>query len=182
MDVLEEKGSEYQTELLAAGITAPQLAQIGNLRTAFKAADIAQNKAVAKRNKLTQERIKQYNKLWEILQQVNKLSKLVYRGDYAKLQQYLLPAPGTNEREFLALTGTVLNASTNEPIEGALVELPALSLTATTDENGKYGFTQEIPTGETTLRVSATGFVTTEIPIAIVEDELREQDVSLAVV
>ena len=181
MDTLEKKADEYETQLIGAGMTAAQIGMIPGLRTTFKAAEMAQNDAVTRRNKLTQERIKQYNKLWVILQQVNKLSKAVFRGDYAKLQQYLLPAPGTNERESLALTGTVLNASNNEPIEGALVELPALSLTATTDATGKYGFTKSTPAGETMLRVSASGFVTTEIPIAIVDGTLVVQDVSLAV-
>jgi len=181
MDALEMKATEFQTQLIAAGMTPGQVALVANLRAAFKAADMAQNDALTKRIKLTQLRIKQYNKLWVILQQVNQLSKAVYRGDYAKLQQYLLPAPANNEVASLALTGTVLDASTNEPIADAVVELPALSLTTTTDDTGKYGFTQSIPAGETTLRVSASGYVDSETTVTIVDDELVEKNVSLAV-
>jgi hypothetical protein len=181
MESLKKKAADNMPALLAAGMTAAQIDQINLLKNAFNAANGTQDEAIKRRLELTQMRIELNNSLWKILQQINKLSKAVYRGNYAKLQQYLLPAAGTNEREFLALTGTVLNASNNEPIEDALVELPALSLTATTDATGRYGFTQEIPAGPTLLRVSASGFITFEVTVTIVDGTLVEQDVSLAV-
>jgi len=179
MDNLEEAADTYTTELIAAGMTAAQIGQIPLLRDAFKAANGAQEKALDYRLELTRLRIEQNNKLWAILQQVNKLSKAVYRGVYSKLQQYLLPAPATNEPESLALTGTVLNAADDAPIEDAVVELPALLLSTTTDETGKYGFTQSIPDGPTTLRVSAPGFVTSEVSVTIVDGTLVERNVRL---
>ena len=181
MDKLEETANTYTTELIAAGMTAAQIGQIPLIRDEFKAANGAQDKALDNRLELTRLRIEQNNKLWGILQQVNKLSKAVYRGIYSKLQQYLLPAPGTNEPDFLALTGTVTNASDNAPVEDAQVELPTLGLSTTTDENGKYGFTQDIPAGPTLLRVTASGFITFEVTVTIIDGELVEQDVSLAV-
>lgn len=181
MEHLESTAADHEAALIAAGMTAAQIGQIPLLKEAFRTADRAQEKALKDRQDITRLRIEQYNKLWAILQQVNKLSKAVYRGIYSKLQRYLLPAPAANERESLSLTGTVTDASNNEPIADAVVELPALSLSTTTDENGKYGFTQEIPAGATPLRVSASGFIDAELTVTIVDGTLVEQDVSLAV-
>lgn len=182
MKQLNDMAQEHSVTLQAVGFTLAQIGQINTLREAFETAERAQEKAKKNRPVETVERVDAYNEVWRILQRVNRLSKLVYRGSYAKLQQYLLPAPGTNEREFLALTGTIFNAADDTPIEGATVELPALSLTATTDENGKYGFTQELPAGATAIRVSAAGFVTSEGFVTLIDNELVERDVRLTAV
>jgi hypothetical protein len=38
----------------------------------------------------TQNRNQQLNKIWSYMSAVNEASKLVYKSDYAKLQQYIL--------------------------------------------------------------------------------------------
>jgi hypothetical protein len=67
-------------------------------------------------------------------------------------QQTVGPCPGE-----YTVTGTVTDASTGEPIDGALVEVAGTSLTATTDETGAYSIPR-VPRGQYDFVFSAEGF------------------------
>jgi hypothetical protein len=179
MDQLEDMANEHSAQLLAAGMTVEQLEQIAVLRQAFWAADRAQERKKKLRPVLTAERIEVYNAVWRILQRVNRLSKLVYRGDYVKLHQYMLPASGSNERASLSVTGVVFDNETQAPVAGATVSLPAFELETQTDDEGKYGFTKSLPIGTTQLVVKATGYQDISMSVQILSDKTLEANVGL---
>ena len=95
MDTFHDKADKHKVVLIAQGYTQAKIDQIETLAAAFRTANRNQEKAKKDRLETTQNRAKTFNKVWVILQQINRASKSVYRGDYAKLQQYLLPAPGS---------------------------------------------------------------------------------------
>lgn len=172
--------NKYSTELIAADYTQAKIDEILTLRTAFEKANGDQNEAIKERGTLTQERIKLYNKVWHILQRISKASKSIYRNNAAKLQIFLLPGPGNNPREDLALIGIVKNTATNLPEENTLVSLPDLNLSSTTDEKGQYAFAASTPAGTHTITAAKTGFATTTDTATINDDgSLAEKDLGI---
>ena len=168
MDQFSDSAIKYKTELIAAGYTQANIDLIATLATAFDTANRAQE--VAKKNRLetTQNRSKAMNEVWRAVKVINVASKSVFRNNYAKLQQYLMPAAASNEApEALSLTGTIISTVTNLPVAGAAVALPSLGLATTTDLDGKYGFATGIPTGTAPLTAAKTGFAPLETPVAL---------------
>lgn len=161
MDLFSAAANQYSAELLAAGYTAAKIAEIDAKASNFRKALNEQNKAQKDRLEKTHDRIVLMNKVWVLLQQINKASKAIYRNSYEKLQQYLLPAPATNEaRQNLAVTGKVTNIANSTPVVDAEVKLTDLNVSTLTDQDGKYAFTANLPAGSTSVQVSATGFQT----------------------
>ena len=85
------------------------------------------------------------------------------------------------------MKGMVFDESETHGISGALVELtgdpdsPRLrsrKLTTNTNDKGSYSF-REVPYGDYTFRVSATGFTNYEVKIYIASDALTELHVKL---
>jgi len=85
------------------------------------------------------------------------------------------------------MRGMVFDESETHGISGALVELmgdpdsPRLrstKLTTNTDDKGNYSL-REVPYGDYTFRVSATGFTTYEVKLYIASDALTELHVKL---
>jgi len=171
MDQFSDTAVKYQTELIAAGYTAPKIAAIATLDTAFDTANRAQEKAKKDRLEATQNRNTAMNDVWRAIKIINQASKSVYRTNYAKLQQYLMPAPASNEpAEALSLRGTVINTITNLPEAGVAVALPDLGLATVTDLTGSYAFAAGAPAGDTALTGVKTGFANYEATVTLVDD------------
>jgi hypothetical protein len=84
------------------------------------------------------------------------------------------------------LVGTVRNAVTNAPIEGATITLTKfhrlgiLTRTTTSSASGAYVFTQsDMRTGEARLEVTASGFEPLVRTIQIIEDIENTVDIEL---
>jgi uncharacterized protein DUF4255/carboxypeptidase family protein len=67
------------------------------------------------------------------------------------------PGAGPDDDSVIAIGGRVLR-SPGAGIEGALVDVPDAGLSATTDSDGRFGFSR-VPVGTHTFRVVAVGFV-----------------------
>jgi len=66
----------------------------------------------------------------------------------------------------VVLEGEVVDVSTNVPVEGAIVSLPGLGLTAVTDSLGYYRL-DEVPTAVHTIRVFRIGYEALEAAVPI---------------
>lgn len=78
-----------------------------------------------------------------------------------------------------SVRGTVRNASNGQPITGAGVSVASTSLSATTAADGTYSL-EGAPAGAQTLRVSAQGFLATEVGINITAGQTLTQNISLS--
>ncbi len=87
---LKEREIQHSTELQAAGLTEGDITLTGTLLTRLIDADKAQETAKQNRLLITDERINLFNKVWEYISRLNKLSKIVFADDYTKLKQYQL--------------------------------------------------------------------------------------------
>jgi len=63
--------------------------------------------------------------------------------------------------------GRVIDETTEEPIEGALIEILGTSFTATTDAQGYFNFEEGLPAGERILKVSELNHYSKSFPIII---------------
>src|SRR5437764_10454439 len=78
------------------------------------------------------------------------------------------------------VTGTVTNASNNQPIPSATVTVKGTNVGAATDASGKFSI--NVPSGKNTLVVSSVGFADQEVDIsttASVTVSLKERVSSL---
>lgn len=105
MEMLYETSEKYKTELIANGFTQPKIDAIETLKEELRTEQIEQETAKKQRPVKTQERINLMNAVWVEMQNINKASKAVYQGNYAKLNEYELPA-GSGGAE-VPITGTV---------------------------------------------------------------------------
>lgn len=105
MEMLYETSEKYKTELIANGFTQLKIDAIETLKEELRTEQIEQEVAKKQRPVKTQERITLMNAVWAEMLKINKASKAVYQGNYAKLNEYELPA-GSGGAE-VPITGTV---------------------------------------------------------------------------
>ncbi len=79
-----------------------------------------------------------------------------------------------------AITGTVRNASNAQIIAGATIAVVGGNLTATTSATGAFTL-NNVPPGARTLNVSASGFVSTQVPVNVTAGQTVTQNVSLSI-
>ncbi|MBV8689265.1 MAG: carboxypeptidase-like regulatory domain-containing protein [Candidatus Eremiobacteraeota bacterium] len=72
------------------------------------------------------------------------------------------------------VTGRVLDAKTNQPINGALIAVGS-TVTATTDAQGGFTLTQ-VPAGTQTVTVSAAGYTTLTQTATVKKDQTTQLD------
>ena len=144
---------KYSVELAAVNIPAGVVSDATLSLTAFNVANTAQNKAIKERPTKTQSRIGVYNDLWMVLQVISRASKTLYKDDYAKRHEYLLPGPYNNiqEGDEFKITGVVKNLVTGVPEEGVEVKLANVDLVSVTDSTGTFVFVDGVPTGNDSL-------------------------------
>lgn len=180
MDAYHDQAQADHVVLIAAGFTQVKIDEIAAITEDFRTANRAQELAKKDRIEQTQIRIGLMNDVWKMDQRVNRASKNVYVNNYAKLQQFLLPAPGSNEAGGnLSLTGTVTHSVTGAPLAGITVELPALALSTVTDDNGNYGFVAGAPAGATPITANGAGFTAFSGTVTLVTNSTVTLNVSL---
>jgi len=168
MLTLHSIATKYTTELTdpAVGFTAAQITNIKTVADSLQDTNLTQETKKNNQTTTTQERIQIHNKPWRRRQLVAEAAKIVYEDDYAKYQQYLLPASQGNPADF-AITGLISNTDTNEAIADATILITELSIETLSDELGVYGFAENIPPGDYNLEISADGFATQTTSVTI---------------
>jgi hypothetical protein len=68
-----------------------------------------------------------------------------------------------------AITGSVKDAVTNEPIPNVTITIEETSQSTKTDGLGEFSFTRNVPLGEQVLNVSKDGYITERYPIVVNE-------------
>jgi hypothetical protein len=149
---------KYSSELVAKGYTVAKIASIETQRKALETAVNKWKTHEAGRGTLKQTRIGKLNAVWKCRTEVAKAAKYVYADNYAKYQQYLLPASEEGAGTFV-VSGTVTDSTTHQPIEGAVVNFGGTAGSFTTDSKGKYG-AAKIAEGSYTLSISKAGYTT----------------------
>lgn len=84
-----------------------------------------------------------------------------------------LPPGGT----YNAVQGVVLDAATNQPVAGATVTIDTV-LTATTDAQGKFSFTQ-VPVGDVDVVITAAGYKDYSAPARLEPDKPLNLSITL---
>ena len=180
MGTLFETTTKYFAELKAKGFTAAMRDEIPLLQKSLSDSDVQQELQKKQRGTTAATRVSRMNDVWKFCQKVNRASKLVFDGDIAKLHQYLLPG-SENKQQDLALTGTISAQATGLPIEGATATLQGTGLSAISDEFGVYAFTQQIPDGAYTLKITAAGFQDFTVPTSLTNGATTIQNAAMVV-
>ncbi len=156
MSNLYRSAGKYNAQLLAKGCTQDKIDEILTLKNSLIEVNTDQQKLIKERPTATADRIAKHNLVYSYCQKVNRASKRVFADNYAKIQQYLLPA-SENQAADIAFTGVVTRQEDSAPIENATAAIAALDLTAQTDNLGVFAFAQEIPDGTYNFAVTADG-------------------------
>ena len=77
-----------------------------------------------------------------------------------------------------SIRGKIINQSTNEPVIGALVQIPLTSFGAVSDVNGNY-IINEVPDGNYTLNISFLGYENLTKKVTVAENQELVVDVFL---
>ena len=171
MNQFSDTAVKYSAQLIAVGYSQAKIDAIATVASAFGAAIRVQASAKKNRLETTQNRTELMNLVWSLIKNINLVSKSIYRGNYAKLQQYLMPAPASNEpHNALALSGTIINTVTNKPEAGVQVSLPALGLVTMSDNLGRYGFAAGTPAGATDIQGHKIGFAPYNSTVTLIAD------------
>lgn len=128
----------YNTDLIAKGYTATEIANLLTIADSIKANNNLQEDAKSERPVTTQERINAYNNVWQQMQTINVCSKVCFANDPAKLEQYML-YPNSTENTKVKIT--CLKAGTTDVLPDAMVTLTNTSLApAETNASGNVEF------------------------------------------
>jgi len=168
---------ENSTALAAINFTAAMQAGVRTRATALLEAGRAQEKLIKARPRLTHERLQLYNDVWRILQDLAEAAKSIYRDDYAKYNEYLLPGRSNHRQEGYAVAGTA--TIDGAPTKGIRIEIVELGLVTLTNAAGGFAFAQ-LPAGSFTLRASHPGLPTLDKPFAVVAGQATSVNMDLA--
>ena len=91
MEMLYLTSDKYKTELIAKGFTQAKIDMILQLKDELRQEQIEQEVAKKERPLKTQERILLLNKPWIRIRKIHRASKVIYKDNYAKLNEYELP-------------------------------------------------------------------------------------------
>ena len=91
MEMLYLTSDTYKVELIAKGFTQPKIDMILQLKDELRQEQVEQETAKKERPVKTQERILILNKPWLSMRKINRASKIIYKDNYAKLNEYELP-------------------------------------------------------------------------------------------
>jgi hypothetical protein len=159
-----------KVKLIAAGFPQIKIDAIKTFGDAYHAAQIAQEAAKKARFLTTQDRVTKMNNVWHRIQAVNRASKTLYRTNFAKLQQYMLPAAGSNApQEDLSVTGNMSLSTDGTPRTEGDISLPVHGITVHPDNNGNYAFPTGIPEGNTPITASSPDCTPQTSDVTIVE-------------
>lgn len=89
LDEMHKAAVKYQTQLVAEGYNTTSIAAIQTIRTDLLNKNTTQEVFKKQRPKLTEERIKILNTVYDRLSLVNAAAQIIYMSDYAKQRQFV---------------------------------------------------------------------------------------------
>lgn len=89
LDEMHKACIKYQTQIIAAGYNTAAIAAIQTIRTDLLNKNTTQEVFKKQRPKLTEDRIKILNTVYDKLTQVNAAAQIIYITDYAKRRQFV---------------------------------------------------------------------------------------------
>lgn len=158
MDTLYKAATNHSAALIAGGFTAPQIAMIKTLADALREDEAVQEAAKKERPLKTQTRITLYNDVWAEMQGINRASKAIYMGNYAKLNQYELPK-GSNAGEE-PVKGDVPDGAVVNVLEMDFTETTRLKLKNTGAKELVFCLAADAVTGDGGLKVPSMAEMT----------------------
>ena len=166
MSVLNKKANKYKNQLMAANCPAAMIDQIGILSQTLVDAKITQSEVKNSRYSITDDRVVKLNAVWTFRQAVAKAAKIIYRKNYGKYKQYLLPA-SEETNDIYTIKGLLKDKTTGENLEKVQVSvLNHPSLETITDSNGNFGFA-DMEDGSYTLIFTLAGYETVAVTIKL---------------
>jgi len=151
MEMLFEVSEKYNAELIAGGFTQVKIDKIETLAGELRQEQIDQEVAKKERPVKTQERIKRMNTVWSTMQTINKASKAVFQGNYAKLAEYELPK--NSQGGTVPFTGTVDPSKIVNILEMEFTEDTEVKIKNTGLVSLYFGLAPDITTHEDKLKV-----------------------------
>lgn len=151
--------TKYNALLVSEGFSAENIEQLNTFANNLHQKNIEQEDMKNQRPVSTQERIAVLNKAWKRMIEVNEASKLVFKDDYAKLQQLLLyPESGGNKApgEIGTLTGVISDVSGN-PLDKVNISLSKTEYSTLSNGAGEFIF-ETVNTGVYSVVFSLEGF------------------------
>lgn len=168
MKTMHATAEKYKLTLteVTIGYSQPQIDEILTLASQLDADNITQE--VFKKEQLTntQNRITKLNAVYAYRTQIAQAAKIIYEDNFAKYQQYLLPASGTDSSDY-AITGIVQDSATNTPINNARISIPALGFETYTNSLGRYAIADNIPPATYTLLIQAIDYTDQEKTVTV---------------
>jgi len=129
---------EYHDALLAKGYSEAEINNLYTLSTAIRSLNLLQESAITDRPVTTQDRVILYNSVWDEMKILNITSKVVFAGNPAKLEQYMLYPNSTNPT---TVRIAVKEKDSAAPLANAIIELTNTELASkTTDTEGNVEF------------------------------------------
>lgn len=166
---------KYTAQLITINFTQVMIDEIETRRAALNNTNNIQEQFKKERLSITETRITKLKAMWNFCQTVCETGKLIFRNQYAKYQQYLLPASDESPQLFI-LKGKVTQpaigggASQPTPVEDVNISVMGLpALTTQSDSNGNYGF-GSIPAGTYTINFNKAGYMPQSMPGVVITD------------
>lgn len=129
MEMLYNVSDKYKTELIAGGFTQIKIDKIQTLGNELRQEQLDQELAKKSRPVKTQERINLMNIVWKTMQTINRATKGIYIGNYAKLNEYELP--GRSQAGEQPISGNVEDGGTVNILEMDFTEDTEIRITNT---------------------------------------------------
>lgn len=178
MERYQNMVEEFTAELLDVNFTADMQAEVATRTTALRDAIKAEKKREKERPEITQQRVDGLNAVWTFLQKIAETAKSIYRDDFAKYNQYLLPGRANNPEEPFNVLITAKDANTGNLLEGAQGNFTDLGVTAISGDDGVIPFSG-IPSGTHNVEITLDNYQLLAISLVVVDEEVTEIEVML---
>lgn len=140
LEAAHAKASEddYHNPLLETGYTDAEIENLLTIAESIRSLNLLQESAITERPVTTQDRVQLYNSVWAEMRILNIASKVVFTGNVAKLEQYMLYPNSTNPS---TIRIAVKDKDSAAPLANAIVSLANTTLASkTTDAEGNVEF------------------------------------------
>jgi hypothetical protein len=168
MNALEQAHAQataapYDADLAAKGFTATDAANLATIANAIRTRNNLQENAKNNRPVSTQDRVAQYNSVWNSLKEVNLASQVVFADNAAKLESYLLYG-GSSTGANTIINLTVNATGTGNPLANASVQIVGSALAPqTTNAEGQCTFASVNIAELISLEITSEGGTITEV-------------------
>jgi hypothetical protein len=169
-------GNLLLSELASEGLTEAQLTALTSLMSTFDDALDTQDSLILARDIGTQNRVEKGNILYAEIVRLCTIGQSLYIDtDPAKYNDYVIYGSASTPA---SLRGLVRDSVTQEPISDAIIDIPALGLTKTSNSEGKFEV-QTMEAGSYDMNVSHPGYQPNTVTAIIIEGETTHVTIDL---